>query len=79
MFALSMAANQEECFTSAAQLHSAGQLDSAIKKMSMCCHQDGDNRIAAQACFNAAVYLSESQNFVESSKYATRPSFDANM
>jgi hypothetical protein len=79
MFAFSLAAEQEECFTSAAQLHSAGKLDSAIKKMSVCCHQDGDITIAAQACFNTAVYLSESQNFVESSKYATLSSFNANM
>ncbi len=67
MFASSVAVDQAELFNSAVQLHSVGKLDASIKKMAKCCHKGGD--IAAQACFNAAVYLSESQNFVESSKF----------
>ena len=67
MFASSLAVDQAELFNSAVRLHSAGKVDAAIKKMSKCCIKGGD--IAAQACFNAAVYFSESQNFVESSKF----------
>jgi tetratricopeptide (TPR) repeat protein len=68
LLASSLAPDQGEIdFASAVQLHSAGKLDAAIKKMSLCCKQGGN--LAAQACFNAGVYLSESQNFVESSKF----------
>jgi predicted O-linked N-acetylglucosamine transferase (SPINDLY family) len=54
-------------FASAVQLHSAGRLDAATHKMKLCCKTGGN--VAAQACFNAGVYLSESQNFAEASKY----------
>jgi protein O-GlcNAc transferase len=67
MIASSLAVDPADLFASAVQLHSAGKLDVAIQKMSACCHQGGD--IAVQACFNAGVYLSESQNFVESAKH----------
>jgi protein O-GlcNAc transferase len=67
IFASSLPVDRVDLFASAVQLHSAGNLNAAIEKMSICCHQGGD--LAAQACFNTAVYLSESQNFVESSKF----------
>ena len=75
LFASALGVDLKHEFASAVQLHAAGKLDAAVKKMSMCCRDGGD--IAAQACFNAGVYLSESQNFVESSKYF-RLSIDRN-
>jgi predicted O-linked N-acetylglucosamine transferase (SPINDLY family) len=67
LLACSLAVEESDLLASATQLRSAGQIDAAITKMAMICDQGG--KLAAHACFNAAVYLSESRNFLESSKY----------